>query len=168
MRTPAYYRTLWDSIEILPDWQERVVAAAALVRKGAVRYSGFPAPWEFVGVIHFMECACNFNRQILNGEPWNLETTLHPEGKGPWRDWQHSTDEALRHRALRTLGDIEAWNGMGYCNRGMNSPYLWRGSNHGEGVGKYIADGRYDPHAESKQVGAAVILFALNWWKPVA
>lgn len=167
MRAPAYYRALWDSMVILPEWQDRVDAAAALVRKGACQYSGFGVPWEFIGVIHHMECGCNFDRQILTGEKWNLATTLHPEGKGPWRDWRHSTDEALRHRPLRTLADIEAWNGWGYYNRGKDSPYLWSGSNHGEGVGKYVADGKYDPRAESKQVGAAVILFALNWWKPV-
>ena len=168
MRNPAYYRKLWATMQILPGWCARVDRAAVLVRKyRKTLYDDLPAPWELVGVIHYMECGCRPDRQIFNGEQWDQKTVLYPPNHGPWPSWRDAAIEALARHPLKTLRDIEAWNGYGYQRRGVNSPYLWSGSNHGVGVGKYVADGQYDPDAVSKQIGAALVLSALGW-KPAA
>jgi lysozyme family protein len=112
-----------------------------------------------------MECGCDFQRQILNGEKWNHITTLHPVGRGPWQSWRCSTLDAVNRSlsppnvwtAEKILHRLERWNGMGYRDMGINSPYLWSGSNHGVGVGKFTHNG-YDRHCVSAQVGAALVL----------
>ena len=55
---------------------------------------------------------------------------------------------------------LEKYNGFGYRNMGKATPYLWSFSNLYE-KGKYVADGRFDPEAVSKQCGAGVMLKAL-------
>ena len=52
------------------------------------------------------------------------------------------------------LDRLERYNGLGYRNRGLPSPYLWSLSGHYE-RGKFVADGKFDSEAESKQCGGA-------------
>ena len=55
---------------------------------------------------------------------------------------------------------LEKFNGFGYRNKRLPTPYLWSFSNHYE-QGKYVADGQFDPQAVSLQCGAAVMIKAL-------
>jgi hypothetical protein len=99
-----------------------------------------------------------------------MKTTLVPKGRGPFESWEDSACDALtmNHISLpkgnsdSEISEIamalEKYNGRGYMRRNVHSPYLWSFSNHGEGVGKYIADGHYDPDAVSDQPGAMVVL----------
>jgi lysozyme family protein len=161
-RPPGYYENLYKTMTVLPDWEPRVGQAVRLIGINVSRYAGFTIPWQYVGILHYLEAGCRFERQILNGQPWDQRTTIEPIGLGPWETWGASTIAALARREVRGLRDLEAWNGMGYARRGVNSPYLWSGSNHGVGAGKYVADGKYDPAAVSNQVGAAALLHALS------
>jgi lysozyme family protein len=52
---------------------------------------------------------------------------------------------------------LERFNGKGYINRNMPSPYLWSGTNQYV-KGKYIADGVFSADAVSKQVGCATLM----------
>jgi lysozyme family protein len=52
---------------------------------------------------------------------------------------------------------FEANNGFGYRKRSVATPYLWSYSDHYD-KGKFVADGKYNPDAVSKQVGAAILL----------
>jgi lysozyme family protein len=171
MRTPEYYRNLWNDMRIRPEWQARIDAAATLIRSyRCYLYDGLPADWELVGVIHYMECNCRPDRQIINGERWDKVTTLHPAGKGPFKTWKDAAIEALKNHSLQTLEDVERWNGGGYAKRNLASPYLCSGTEwYNSGKFKEIrgADGKfksvYDHTLVSKQVGAAPILKALKW-----
>lgn len=127
-------------------------------------------PWVFTALVHLMECGCNFDRQIINGERWDMRTTLHPKGKGPWKSWEEAAVEALRRvkdvaqwDVPEILYQLERWNGLGYYHRGVHSAYLWSHSNHGDNVGKFTADGHYDPDFKSAQIGAGVMLRHLIW-----
>ena len=59
------------------------------------------------------------------------------------------------------LDRLERYNGLGYRRRGRPSPYLWSYSGHYD-KGKYVADGRFDPDAESKQCGGAALTAPLR------
>jgi hypothetical protein len=59
------------------------------------------------------------------------------------------------------LSFLEAYNGWGYVKKGINSPYLWSGTNHYTS-GKYVRDGVFDPRAVSKQLGAVCMLKELE------
>jgi hypothetical protein len=67
-----------------------------------------------------------------------------------WKDW--SIGGAL------TL--LEQYNGLGYANRGLPSPYVWSGTDQYIS-GKYVRDGVYDPAAIDKQLGCAGLLMAM-------
>jgi lysozyme family protein len=58
---------------------------------------------------------------------------------------------------ISVLQHLERYNGLGYRNKGIYSPYLWSFTNHYI-EGKYIADGVWSATAVSKQVGCAAIL----------
>lgn len=165
-----YYQKLYDSQIILDDFKSQVKKAALRIIEGMERYQKIEkktkVPWLFIGAIHELECNCDFNKQMLNGEPWNEKTTLVPKNLGPWNSWEESAIDknslgriAIYDWNIGRLGkEAEKWNGLGYVYKNKNSPYLWSGSNHGIGSGKYVADGEYDENAVSDQIGVMVIV----------
>lgn len=79
--------------------------------------------------------------------------------------WEESAVDALIEAKLtevqrwtveEALYQMERWNGMGYRRRGVNSPYLWGGSNHYQS-GKFVG-ARFDQAVVSRLIGAAVLL----------
>ena len=185
--SPAYYEDLWRTMRVLPGWESRADVEADFAIANRVRYEAVEAktgvPWPVVAVIHRLEGAADWRTCLHNGERiigTGKKTKLVPAGRGPFATWEAAAVDALgQHRHGWALGEclrfLEIdYNGAGYRNRGKASPYLWSGSNHGVGIGKvlrkYVGDGRYDPKAVSKQVGAALILRAIvdrGAWTPV-
>ncbi len=51
----------------------------------------------------------------------------------------------------------ERYNGLGYYNKGVNSPYIYSGTNLYE-KGYYPADGVYDPDLKDKHAGVYVLI----------
>ena len=60
-----------------------------------------------------------------------------------------------------TLVRLEEYNGLGYRQRGVESPYLWSFSQYYT-KGKYIKDGVFDEDAVSQQCGGATLLRRLE------
>jgi lysozyme family protein len=56
---------------------------------------------------------------------------------------------------------LEKYNGVGYHNRGMPTPYLWAGTTIQE-PGKYVADGEFDPDYMDTQPGCCGLLYVLH------
>jgi lysozyme family protein len=46
----------------------------------------------------------------------------------------------------------ERYNGLGYRHHGIHSPYVWASTDL-YAKGRYVADGRFDANAESRQCG---------------
>jgi hypothetical protein len=53
------------------------------------------------------------------------------------------------------------YNGLGYANKGLPSPYVWAGTDQYT-TGKYVADGVFDPNAVDRQLGCAGLLMAMQ------
>jgi peptidoglycan hydrolase-like protein with peptidoglycan-binding domain len=93
-----------------------------------------------------------------------------PKGKGPWSSWEDSAKYYIHYDGLDDppapydmvvacyMG--EKWNGWGYRNKGIFSPYLWAGTNH-YSRGKYVADGQYSASAVDQQLGIIAVLFQM-------
>jgi lysozyme family protein len=177
-----YYRELYQTMKVLPQWRGTVQWYANKATKGQAKYSessllvykklGLVVPWQVTAAIHLLEASGDFTRQILNGEIYTRRTRLVPKGLGPWETWSDATVDAYKHERWKginfnDIGDVlyhlEKYNGLGYSRKNKNSPYLWSFSNHGVGVGKYVADGKYSASAVSKQAGAAIILKELGF-----
>jgi lysozyme family protein len=134
-------------------------------------------PWYFIGDLHNRESSCNFAGVLHNGEKiigTGQVTTLEPPGRGPFSTWEEAAIDALKlknmHRVqdwsvARMLYQAEVFNGLGYVGKGINSPYVWAGTNH-EQRGKYVADHKFDPNADDTQLGVAAVLIRLAQKRP--
>jgi len=152
------------------------------IRANKARYQTVSAktgvPWEVIGVIHYRESSLNFNTYLGNGEPLSRVTRLVPKGRGPFSTWEEGAIDALvqapPYAAKNkdwsyggTLEIIERYNGLGYANKGIPSPYVWAGTDQ-YSHGKYVADGKFDPGYVDTQLGCAGILKFLGYRKPVS
>jgi lysozyme family protein len=155
-------------------WKPEAEATLAKILAGRPRYESVATrthvPWYVVAVIHSLECGGNFKCHLHNGDPLTARTTDVPAGRPvaghPPFAWETSAIDALQFDGLDvwrewsvpgTLYKLELFNGTGYRHHGIPTPYLWSGSQIYT-RGKYVSDGRFDPSAVSKEIGAAVLL----------
>ncbi|MCC6889608.1 MAG: hypothetical protein IT536_13825 [Hyphomicrobiales bacterium] len=168
------YRNLWRSMRVTQSAEceqaaRRILAAReryrAIERKTGV-------PWFFVGLLHMRESANNFAGILHNGEKiigTGRKTRLVPAGRGPFASWEQAAVDALTLKGLHRIAtwdvarlgyEFERFNGFGYIGRGVNSPYVWAGSNHYI-RGKYVADGVFSPGHVDVQLGCMPVLAVL-------
>jgi lysozyme family protein len=170
------YQRLYDTAAVtrLKATGQKIVN---IVLANKARYEKVAAatgvPWQAIAIIHAMECSCNFKLHLHNGDPLTARTTRVPKGRPktgtPPFTWEESAIDALADRATkdltipRLLYMLESYNGWGYRNKGINSPYLWSGTQHYT-KGKYVRDGAggFDPNFVSKQPGAVLLLKLLG------
>lgn len=163
--------------------KDTVMAIAKRVLAVKAQCSGFfDVPWWFIALLWLRECNLNPKGVLHNGElivGTNKKTRLVPSGRGPFSTWASAARDALIIKGLdkqfdwgvaATLFRIEGFNGYGYSNRGVPSPYLWSHTNHyADGSwdddpkgGKYVADGVYDPNVYDAQVGVCAVMKCLQ------
>jgi lysozyme family protein len=182
----AEYQSLFDTCQVEPEKQAEVKSLAAKIVHNQSRYeavgTALSIPWQFIAVIHNMECSQRFDQQLHNGDPLTARTVHVPAGRpvegDPPFTWEQSATDALQLEGLDQVTDwslpgllyrMEKYNGFGYRIRHPEvlTPYLWSASNHYT-KGKFVADGKFDPDAVSKQDGGAVILQAVCALVPLA
>ena len=169
------YRTLFDSMELRADYSTTTDWYLTMLTTSRPRYDPVAldtgVPWFVIGIIHGLEASFNFLAHLHNGDhPLTQRTRQVPAGRpltwAPPTDWDWSAKDALKLLGFtgktdwnleRILFRFEAYNGFGYRNTAVPSPYLWSFSNHYE-TGKFTADGRFNAKARSQQCGAAVML----------
>jgi lysozyme family protein len=137
--------------------------------------SGMPEiAWLFVAVSHYRESSQDFTKNLGQGDPLNRVTVHVPAGRGPFLGptaFEDGAVDALVNCApyaarnadwsiagMLTL--LERYNGLGYVNHGIPSPYIWSGTDQYV-RGKYVADGVFDPNAVDKQLGCAGLILAI-------
>ncbi|HKD44697.1 MAG TPA: hypothetical protein VKD24_03500 [Candidatus Angelobacter sp.] len=174
--TKAGYASMWAKAQIVNSKISAANLAAGRISSNADRYrtveKATGVPWFFVGCIHMREADLNFKGCLANGEEiigTGRKTTLVPKGLGPYATWEDSAIDALKHEgflgispwdAPRCLWGAEVYNGLGYVNRGVNSPYVWSWTNLQQS-GKFTADGKFDSAAWDTQPGVAALMMAL-------
>lgn len=170
------YQQLWNTMKVIRDDAElqrlsKLLLAHKDVYQKVENETG--VPWEWIAVAHvreagetdigvFKRCLHNGERIIGNGR----KTTEVPAGRGPFSTWHEAAIDAIKIKGFdkirpwpvsRMLWALEPYNGYGYRNKGLRSPYLWASTNHQE-RGKYIADHVFDANVMDKQIGAAALL----------
>ena len=129
-------------------------------------------PWFIIAVIHERESSQRWDRSLAQGDPWNAVSVHVPRGRGPFKSWEEAAIDALAacHPFLAKQKDwtagpalthLENYNGLGYANRGIPSPYVWSGTDQYRS-GKYVSDGVFDPNAVDKQLGCAGLILAMR------
>jgi lysozyme family protein len=172
------YERIFENMTVKVELQSKVNWHVDQLLKNQRRYKSVSSnvnniPWAMISVIQAMECGFNFSCHLHNGDPLTSRTKHVPAGKpatgNPPFAWENSAIDALKLAGLENVTDwsfphmlylLEKYNGFGYRNLKVPTPYLWSFSNQYE-KGKYVADGQFDPEAVSRQCGAAVMLKAL-------
>ncbi|WP_439395997.1 peptidoglycan-binding protein [Bradyrhizobium sp. PMVTL-01] len=172
------YERNWSSLEIRPG---RLADANGVARKalnGKATYQQIErltgVPWYFTALCHYRESNFDFDTYLGNGESLHRTTTIVPKGRGPFTTFVDGAVDAFRIENFigaqdwsiaRMLFRLEAFNGFGYHAKGVNSPYLYGGSNlYGPPearAGKFVRDHVFDPNHVDSQLGTAVILHAM-------
>ncbi len=170
----------WQTASINPNRLAEATKAAHRLLTGIDNYSLVSqatnvAP-QVIGCFHYREASFSFSTHLANGDPlWNSDgtpmPTVHdPRGLGPFDSWVSAAIGAIQNEGfehgyhwdlVNALDNCEIWNGLGYREMGVPSPYVWAGTNHYV-RGKYVADGVYDPNAVDDQLGCAAILKVLK------
>jgi lysozyme family protein len=178
------YTRLYSDAVIREEWQDRVTEMAKAIAVHEIRYAKLadalcargnhfgPFPWQFIGIIHALEASLNFDTHLHNGDSLTARTKNEPKGRpvngSPPFKWEESALDALMIKGLHTetdwsvarmLWNLERYNGFGYrrYHPEVLSPYLWSGTTLYR-VGKYKADGVWDPELISQQIGAAALM----------
>lgn len=170
-------------------WKRMVIPAAKLATVNGIasrllvnkkRYQDVThmtgVPWFVIAALHERESGADFSTYLGNGEPLSRKTKLVPKGRGPFISWETGAIDALKLDGLdqvtdwtpeRACFEVEKFNGFGYRNKGINSPYLWSfTSNYTRG--KYVSDGRYNASAVDGQCGAIPVLRQIMMMDPSA
>lgn len=149
-----------------------VVSIAKSLVAAKARYKAVEArtgvPWFVISVIHEREASQRWDTQLGQGDPLGKVSVHVPAGRGPFETWEDGAVDALvecgpyaaRNKdwsAGGTLTLLEQYNGLGYANRGLPSPYVWSGTDQYRS-GKYVRDGVYDPNVVDIQPGCAALL----------
>lgn len=167
----------WNSAKFTRSSQ--INALAAKIEANRSRYESVSkqtgVPWDVIGVIHYREASGDFRGILHNGERiigTRKKTVKVPADRGPFKTWEEAAIDALfvchpyaaknkDWSIAGTLDILERYNGLGYRNKGLPSPYLWAGTDQYV-KGKYVADGKYDPNHVDQQLGVAPILMKLR------
>ena len=131
--------------------------------KEVEKRTGVPA--ELIAAIHWRESSGNFKTYLHNGEKLGKVTQLVPKGIY-FEDWTDAAVHAIKthNPGIVDSGNVETWyefaeryNGLGYRNKGVSSPYVWAGTDNYTS-GKYVADGKYSSSYVDQQLGVAVMI----------
>lgn len=175
------YKDLWLSAIIDPIHKPHIASIASICLG---YWSLYTAVKDACGIPEYVTACLDYRESdfdhtcyLANGDPlFNsdgvLMKTIHaPKGLGPCKSWVDAAVLSLQDSGLtnnkdwsiaETLFQIESYNGLGYQDRDIYSPYLWSGTNLYKS-GKYIADYVFDPNVVDKQMGCVPILRALQF-----
>lgn len=129
-------------------------------------------PAAFVAAIHVRENYSDvgrFTSYLGNGQPLNKVTTIKPKGRGPFPSWESGAIDAFIYDGIDEVKEwdlpkflfyAEKYNGFGYRNRGINSPYPWNFTNHYT-RGSYVSDGAFSASAVDGNVGVYALYLRL-------
>lgn len=131
-------------------------------------------PWYLVAAFDMREEDFDHNGYLGNGDSLWHKTVHVPRGRGPFKSWYAGAIDALQYDHVSpAFGQGEHWdivtvliaaekfNGLGYFNRGLPSPYVWGGTTV-QVAGKYTGDGHFSPGTWDTQPGVAGLFLALK------
>lgn len=175
--TAVEYLLQYRAAVVLPERLETASSYAKTIMKHQDRYQAIEnqtgCPWWVIGAIHQREASGDFNTYLQNGDPLFDHAGVAIKTKnlphvGPFepQTWEVAAVNAIGSGHTETnigfwLEFCERYNGLGYRNRGIMSPYLWSFTDQYTG-GLFVSDGKFDPAATDGQPGCAAIMKLLN------
>lgn len=171
----------WAQAKLTREPEFMRPAKVAVANKGRylaiARAAGMPdIAWVFIAVSHYRESSQDFSKSLAQGDPWNRVSTHVPAGRGPFKSFEDAAVDALVKCAPYAarlkdwsiggmLTNLERYNGIGYADKGLPSPYIWSGTDQYR-KGKYVRDGVFDPDTVDKQLGCAGLILTMMQLDP--
>lgn len=177
------YLALWKGMRVTKTTEARQQVAAIL--RGRDRLMAVQkitnVPWYVIGILMVREAGLvsgnlDWRAVLHNGERivgTGRKTRLVPAGRGPFKTWEEAAVDAIRVEGYggldwhdpSVLPAVVAWvlekfNGFGYRNKGIPSPYLWGGTSV-QKRGKYVRDGVFSYAVMDPQIGGMALLWIL-------
>jgi lysozyme family protein len=165
---------LWETCKVDPSKTLQIQHVCARILAHKDRYlkveEATKVPWYVIACIHSRESDLNFATCLHNGDLLPGPTHHVPRGRGPFKSWEEAAIDALKydHMTDRDYSSVpmalkacEAYNGVGYHNKNIYSPYIWAGTNHYT-QGKYACDGIYSRTLIDGQLGIATLFKGLG------
>lgn len=171
---------LADGIELKLGMREQDLETfVAHYKKHEARYAAVSVktniPAKLIAALHWRESTGNFKTYLHQGDPIGKPSRNVPRGV-LFYDWETAAVDALSGKSsiqnnIGMTADTtdtaaiasyaEAYNGLGYHNKGRPSPYVYAGT--GEySSGKYTSDGVYDSSHVDRQLGVLPMVGALG------
>lgn len=167
------YAAQWDSMTLKSAQLAEIRSVAKRLVAAKARYQAVEAktgvPWWWIAAVHEREASQSWGASLAQGDPWNRVSTHVPRGRGPFSSWEAAAIDALQLDGVSRVKDWrlekavyywELYNGWGYSNKGLPSPYVW-GATSVQRPGKYVSDGVWSSTAVDKQLGTAAMLKAM-------
>ena len=135
-------------------------------------------PAELIAALHWRESSGNFNTYLHQGDPLGKPAVNIPNDIPVFYEWEEAAIHALNMQYHKNRQDdleiendtrnpnalgsyAETYNGLGYYNRGMPSPYVYSGTDQYTS-GKYVSDGSFNQNAVDQQLGVMPMLGAIG------
>ena len=133
-------------------------------------------PPKLIAALHWRESSGKFNTYLHQGDPLGKPAVNWPNNIPVFHKWEDAAIHALSMKKYNqqelsiqqdttNLSQIatyaEAYNGLGYHNKGRQSPYVYAGASPYVS-GKYVADSQYDSNHVDKQVGVVPLMGAVD------
>ncbi len=169
------YEELFESAVVRPERIQLVDQTLSKILSLKTVYQAIMLPtgipWQFVGIIHSLEASLSLTKHLHNGDPLTGYTVQVPKGRPkvghePPFTFAESAVDALTMHNLDSLNSwtlpemlyrLESYNGWGYRNKGVHTPYVWSFTNQ-YSKGKYVKDGVFSSSAVSQQCGGGALL----------
>ena len=166
--------------ELSADQANDVKNFRAHYEKNAARYekvgkeTGLPAP--LIAAIHWRESHGNFNTYLHQGDPLGKPAVHEPTDIPLFTEWEPAAVHALKQKsnvakslamdkdttdlaAMATYAEF--YNGLGYRQHGVESPYVYSGTDQYTG-GKYNADGQFSAKSRDQQTGVLPLIESVD------
>lgn len=174
------YVALFAKAQVITKYRPQIQTRLQIILNNRHQYDAVEAsthiPWWCVAAIHNLESSLNFHCHLHNGDPLTARTVHIPRnrplalpasGHFPY-EWYESAIDALSGRWEPPQWDLngclafmERYNGLGYREHGVNSPYLWSFTDQYTS-GLFVFDGMYSAKVVSDSAGAAALLKVLQ------
>jgi len=135
-------------------------------------------PAELIAALHWRESSAHFDTYLHQGDPLGRPAVNIPNDIPVFYEWEEAAIHALtmqyhksRQEDLEITADTknpnalasyaESYNGLGYYNRQMASPYVYAGTDQYTS-GKYVADGSFNRNVVDQQLGVMPMLGAIG------
>jgi lysozyme family protein len=164
--------TILNNVKVTGDvaWYKKVVIPKIVKNKSIYKAiaNEIGCPLAMVPLIHTKESGSDlgvFKIYLGNGQPYNKKTTIVPKGRGPFGSFTEGAIDALKYKKIdkmkiesleHMLFVLEGFNGYGYRQYGINSPYIYSHTSlYTKGL--FVSDGVFDKKKASENIGCLAL-----------